>query len=510
MDINYIFVWFVSLSCLMCLPYAVRSNNKGWICVSLSILVITLGLAYFIPRVAGWMGGSLWVIFFFLPLLGFAKMNKLVYQQRYTQARQLASWLYWLHPADGWLEQPQLLLALELGQRGEIGEASKIIERFPAASTTIARHAQILLYSMRADWKKCLLWMRENLPKNVLFNNNFLFTYYIRALGETGDLNGLLAEVDRAEKLWDGVVVNLYFIRMFAFAFCGQIEQVRQLFYGPLALYPETTRRFWLATAQMAAGNEQLARIQMLNLRMADDLILSNAIDWRLCYPLIQPEKVLTNYSQEILERLKVEFNLEVNYQKLLKKKPTYFTYGLIGLNLLFFAVEMVKGGSENLDTLYLLGGLVPSEVFSGQWWRLLSANFLHFGWVHLLTNMTGLYFLGRYVELNLGYWRYLFVYLVSGMGAMFTFSLLALHLGDTELILVGASAGIMGLVGVITFIFLRIWQLEKSRIAAKRFQFLVLILAVQFAFDIISPNVSFLSHLFGMILGFFISFMIM
>lgn len=68
-------------------------------------------------------------------------------------------------------------------------------------------------------------------------------------------------------------------------------------------------------------------------------------------------------------------------------------TYGLVSLNLLVFALEMAQGGSENLDTLYQLGALSPQEVWAGQWWRLLTANFLHFGWLHLLTNLIGLCF---------------------------------------------------------------------------------------------------------------------
>ncbi|MBR8826461.1 MAG: rhomboid family intramembrane serine protease [Gomphosphaeria aponina SAG 52.96 = DSM 107014] len=191
-------------------------------------------------------------------------------------------------------------------------------------------------------------------------------------------------------------------------------------------------------------------------------------------------------------------------------KQGAYFTYGLIGVNLLFFILEIVNGGSENLDTLYFLGGLVPAKVFSGQWWRLLSANFLHFGWLHLLTNMIGLFFLGRFVELSLGAVRYLIVYFLSGVGGMLAFSLLAINLGDQEFILVGASAAIMGLVGIITLLFLRLWYQEKSRLAAQRLTFLCLIIGVQFAFDISSPDVSFLTHVFGMMIGFFTGMIIL
>ena len=89
------------------------------------------------------------------------------------------------------------------------------------------------------------------------------------------------------------------------------------------------------------------------------------------------------------------------------KKKP-YATYVLIGLNLAFFLLEIKNGGSQNIDTLYRLGGLAPTSVWQGEWWRLITANFLHFGWIHLLSNIVGLYFIGAIVEFSLGVIRYL------------------------------------------------------------------------------------------------------
>ena len=185
-------------------------------------------------------------------------------------------------------------------------------------------------------------------------------------------------------------------------------------------------------------------------------------------------------------------------------------THGLIALNLIFFLLQMVGGGSEDLNTLYRLGALGPEAVWSGQWWRLLNANFLHFGWLHLFTNMLGLYFLGRFVELNLGTGRYLIAYFISGIGSMLAFSIVALKMGADNQILVGASAAIMGLIGVICAIFLRLWLKEKSLVAARRLRILLFIIGVQFAFDLalprlldVLPQVSLLSHGLGLAIGF-------
>ncbi len=187
--------------------------------------------------------------------------------------------------------------------------------------------------------------------------------------------------------------------------------------------------------------------------------------------------------------------------------KKAYMTYGLVLINCLVFYIEINVGGSENLEVLYALGGLVSSQVWHGEWWRLLSANFLHYGWFHLTTNMLGLYFFGRFVELSIGSSRYLIVYLVSGVGAMFIFSLISLEIGEQEEILVGASAAIMGLIGCISAISLNTWRRYRSRISAQRLQLIVFIIGIQFIFDFITPQVSTLSHFLGLVIGFLTGF---
>ena len=184
-----------------------------------------------------------------------------------------------------------------------------------------------------------------------------------------------------------------------------------------------------------------------------------------------------------------------------------YTTYILIALNLLVYVVEIQFGGSQNSIALERLGALIPEKVLAGEWWRLVGANFLHYGSFHLATNMLSLFFIGRLIELSLGAKYYLTIYLASGIGSMLTFSLLALKLGLSNVFLVGASAAIMGLIGAILAISLQIWLRKRHSVAAKRrLQQVILIIVIQFVFDNLIPQVSFHSHLFGFIIGFLIS----
>lgn len=85
----------------------------------------------------------------------------------------------------------------------------------------------------------------------------------------------------------------------------------------------------------------------------------------------------------------------------------------------------------------------------------------------------------------------------------MLFFSVSAIIFGRVDSFLVGASAAIMGLVGVTFAILWRGWHQEKSRIAAQRLRIVIFIILFQIAFDLSVPEVSFLGHAAGLILGF-------
>ncbi|MDJ0535938.1 MAG: rhomboid family intramembrane serine protease [Xenococcaceae cyanobacterium MO_207.B15] len=187
-------------------------------------------------------------------------------------------------------------------------------------------------------------------------------------------------------------------------------------------------------------------------------------------------------------------------------KDATYTTYVLILLNIVLFILEIRSGGSTNLNTLDYLGALVPAKIVSGEWWRLLNANFLHYGGIHLGTNMLALFFLGKLVELRLGVGRYLIIYLLSGMGAMLSVALLSLKTGNSNIVLVGASGAIMGLIGTLLALSLQVWLQKRNALTAQRLKTVIFVIVLQFILDNLIPQVSFESHLSGLIIGFFVS----
>jgi membrane associated rhomboid family serine protease len=122
-------------------------------------------------------------------------------------------------------------------------------------------------------------------------------------------------------------------------------------------------------------------------------------------------------------------------------------TKALIGINVAVYVAELATGGGVNGtgSTIYLKGVLFGPLLEQGEWWRLVTAAFLHYGPIHLLLNMVALYWFGSLLEERIGFGRYVLLYLVSGISG----SAGALLWSNGFLTpTVGASGAIFGILG--------------------------------------------------------------
>jgi membrane associated rhomboid family serine protease len=116
-------------------------------------------------------------------------------------------------------------------------------------------------------------------------------------------------------------------------------------------------------------------------------------------------------------------------------------TYILIGINVLAGIGSLLGGGGATTSSLTQDGGLSAHFIADGEYYRLITAGFLHAGLFHLLTNMLSLWILGTMIEPAIGHWRFGLIYFVSLLCGSFG----ALLLSPEELT-VGASGAIFGL----------------------------------------------------------------
>lgn len=486
----------------------VRANRlpRGWLVVA-AIVLATLSLSFItVPNWAGFISGGVWLLFIFLPILGFARVNRLMSQERYRQARKLASWVKWLHPADGYVAYPHLLEGLELGYQGNLDGARQLFSRYQTNHTATGRTATAMLYRVGAQWQELAQWVETCVPEKVLQKELGLTIVYLRSLGEIGELNRLLQGVEQFERTLgrNGNPDLLNTSRLYALAFCGQVDQVQQLLNRSFKTYSPQTRHFWLATAELSAG-DTTARNRLTHLKQTANYALQQAIDWRLTAPLIELAPLLTDASRQTLYRLRTTIAQESRYSSrfAIASGKSYATYTLIGINLLVFGLSVLMGGSEDLEVLYRLGALVPESVIAGEWWRCLTATFLHSGLLHITANMLGLYVFGALVESALGYKRFLICYFFCGVGSMLTVAIIAILTQAPTQVTVGASGAVLGMVGAEAAIQLKGWHLEKAAIARERLQLIVLVVVFQLLSDLVTPQVSVIGHLSGVVLGF-------
>jgi membrane associated rhomboid family serine protease len=129
-------------------------------------------------------------------------------------------------------------------------------------------------------------------------------------------------------------------------------------------------------------------------------------------------------------------------------------TRALIGINVAVYIAELATGGGVNGvgSKIYEKGVLIASAIDSsghlvgvaqGDWWRLITAAFLHYGPFHLLLNMFALYWFGSLLEQRIGSGKFLLLYLVSGLAGS-AGALVWSPLTPT----VGASGAIFGILG--------------------------------------------------------------
>ncbi len=119
-------------------------------------------------------------------------------------------------------------------------------------------------------------------------------------------------------------------------------------------------------------------------------------------------------------------------------------TWALVAANLAAFAWVELHGSSTDTMTLVRFGALERGRVWSGEPWRLVTAAFLHGGWLHLASNMAATAMTGRLVERALGSVGFLVIYVASVIGGS------SASLLGHDVVSVGASGAVFGATGAI------------------------------------------------------------
>lgn len=122
------------------------------------------------------------------------------------------------------------------------------------------------------------------------------------------------------------------------------------------------------------------------------------------------------------------------------KENPVVFL--LIFINLFYFLLLELNGGSDNWLTLVYWGAKEGVSISRGEYWRLITPIFMHIGFFHLVSNTIALIIFGPIMEKVLGPYKFLIIYLITGVWGNIASFLSSYAIGA------GASGALFGLAG--------------------------------------------------------------
>ena len=175
----------------------------------------------------------------------------------------------------------------------------------------------------------------------------------------------------------------------------------------------------------------------------------------------------------------------------------------IILINVMMAMVVLVTGGFNDLVNLIEWGALYPPFIsVNNEWYRLITAMFLHGSLLHLFFNMYVLFYLGALLERMLGNkWLYVIFYLASGLLA----SIAVFAFGNPNVVTVGASGAIFGIIGTLFITtYLKPYYFNPYFVRSIRS-----LTFINIALTFIIPQVSFYGHIGGLLSGFLLYFLI-
>lgn len=499
MDLSYALTWMIGIGALFGLWNSARELRfgvRGWFYKHLLILVV-LGFGIQADwRGLGYLGLLLWAILIQLPAYARRRAQDAARRQRMSLAWRWASLACRVHPFDGYCEQARLLASQFFYDEGRIDEAKGVL--YPLLKSRSSSEL-IKLELLRLDqrWNDVAEHARA-LP--VGSRDLRLAPLYLRAFGEVGDLAAMWQMYSEVPSQ----VASEPALQLQIACYAGLVAEVDALlathFPNLLSQYARLVR----ASALLAAGDVTEGEYLLTSLVRAGAPGAARA-KLRLARPLrVADSAALPTHLQLVL----ANFRRKVRQESLVVPKvqvlrQAWVTLGLITTLVTVYLIGL-PGGSTDPENLVRLGALVlPGELAEGGIaWRIVAAGFLHLGATHLLMNCLGLWVLGKQIERLWNGVITLTIFLSSSLGS-FAYAALFVHatVSDPRIFL-GASSGVMGLVGALATYLATGYLRHRREALGRRFLLVLAVVGAQLVFDAYTPIVSSMLHLTGLSIG--------
>ncbi len=154
----------------------------------------------------------------------------------------------------------------------------------------------------------------------------------------------------------------------------------------------------------------------------------------------------------------------------------------------------------DTLDGAYIAnyGGIYPKLMEAGEWYRLFTAMFVHFGAEHLANNMILLAAAGGKLEAAVGHVQYFVIYIGSGLAGNIVSYYIMMHTGDYA-VCAGASGAVFGMIGALVWASIR----NKGKLEGLTTKGLLMMIALCLYYGITTAGVDNWAHIGGAVGGF-------
>lgn len=501
LDLNSMLLWLVGASSLFALLTMGRHYGRHAFKSLVAHLIVAILALYAGLLQPNWGGPvfAIWLLLVVAPALAAQQLHQAL------RLRQLPRAIHWgkvLGVLQPWLHGFNQVRYLEFEQALDSQDPAAVQTRLAAltGSQPWEARAQLELLRRRLRFDEIAEYFAKH-PAAI--RDPRLSALHVRALGELGDLNAMW----QAYSQLPAPMQRSSGLRLTVVALSGRPDLLHDL-QGPLTTDDPNLWPFWYASALQAAG-ESVQAAAILEHLLATNGRTAPALLHRLRFPL--SDQAPRNMDASARARLA---NLEqaMSDERAMggpsgqRRRPPRATLALCALLALTFVLSLPPDNRALEAHLIDMGALVlPVHQASGPLlWRLFAAGVLHFGPAHLFTNMLGLWVLGRQVERLFSGAALCFVFFAASLSAMYLSVLLMTPAPHQTITIVGASCGVMGLVGaLLTFAALGHF-ITGNALSRQSLLQLGLVVLMQTGMDLITPATSAQLHLSGAAAGAF------
>ena len=388
--------------------------------------------------------------------------------ERFTVAQRLLDVAEMLAPGSGVAEEKQLLAAMREIRDGNIDPtvddlAAQREKVHPEKRLAIDERIA-MLYLAAYRWDDAITYAETHLftavapladtplPHPALRGALGLappvWVELLGAYGHRGDLEQAARMLARLEEVCAGredAALWVHRGRMTFLAHAGRVAAVQALVAPRTARHMSPgARSYWVAVAHERSGDARAAGVAYAKARSRSRgrprILIDRALERLPGLHAIE----LTPLAKELVDQVETQAPPVVPVRE--RARGPWATRVLAASMLGVAAtIAITLGDSSDLGVLVRAGAMVRGFIHDGEWWRLVSCNFIHVGGLHLLVNTLGLWFLSRECEHMFGPSRTVAIFGLAGV-AGFVASYLASPVGVSA----GASGAIFGLLGAV------------------------------------------------------------